>query len=44
MQGKNLGAIRSVRGSEVGMFFPKRLPDIYSRLVTGNDSPTDRTH
>jgi F-type H+/Na+-transporting ATPase subunit beta len=32
--------IRSVRGSVVDVFFPKRLPDIYSKLLTGNASST----
>lgn len=41
MQHSNLGVIRSVRGSVVDVFFPQRLPDIYSRLVTGNDSSTE---
>jgi F-type H+-transporting ATPase subunit beta len=41
MQDKNLGVIRSVRGSVVDVFFPKWLPDINTRLVTGNDSSTE---
>lgn len=30
MKDSNLGIIRSVRGSVVDVFFPKRLPGIYS--------------
>lgn len=41
MKTENLGVIRSVRGSVVDVFFPKRLPDIYSRLITGKDSSTE---
>jgi len=41
MKGNNLGVVRSVRGSVVDVFFPKRLPDIYSRLVTRIDSSTE---
>jgi F-type H+/Na+-transporting ATPase subunit beta len=41
MKENNLGVIRSVRGSVVDVFFPRRLPDIYSRLVTGKDSSTE---
>jgi len=33
----NIGSIRSVRGSVVDVFFPRLLPDIYSRLLTGDD-------
>jgi F-type H+/Na+-transporting ATPase subunit beta len=41
MKENDPGIIRSVRGSVVDVFFPKRLPDIYSRLVTGKDSTTE---
>jgi F-type H+/Na+-transporting ATPase subunit beta len=41
MKTDKLGVIRSLRGNVVDVFFPKRLPDIYSRLVTGNDSITE---
>jgi F-type H+/Na+-transporting ATPase subunit beta len=34
MKIKNLGLIRTVRGSVVDVYFPERLPEIYSRLVT----------
>jgi F-type H+/Na+-transporting ATPase subunit beta len=41
MKKNDPGIIRSVRGSVVDVFFPKHLPDIYSRLVTGKDSTTE---
>jgi F-type H+/Na+-transporting ATPase subunit beta len=41
MKENDPGIIRSVRGSVVDVFFPKRLPDIYSRLITGNNSTTE---
>ncbi|MBN1428416.1 MAG: F0F1 ATP synthase subunit beta [Anaerolineae bacterium] len=41
MKDENVGLIRSVRGSVVDVFFPQRLPDIYSRLVAGDESPAE---
>lgn len=37
----NTGSIRSVRGSVVDVFFPRRLPKVHSRLVTGSDSSVE---
>jgi F-type H+/Na+-transporting ATPase subunit beta len=37
MKENNQGAIRSVRGSVVDMFFPERLPEIHTRVLAGED-------
>ena len=34
---ENIGSIRAVRGSVVDVHFTKRIPDIYTRLVTKSD-------
>ncbi|MFZ6020467.1 MAG: F0F1 ATP synthase subunit beta [Chloroflexota bacterium] len=41
MKSSNTGVIRSVRGSVVDVFFPCRLPNIHSRLVTGIDASVE---